>query len=165
MERDRRPATGGAAAAGGAWRVRLGSGRRKQEKIVEQGVPLADRTGWAALAPLACAVHCLLAPALVLVAPAFAATAAFERGFMLAAAVIAAAALVLAGRRHGDARPWLPVAVGLALWTVAALGLHAPMPEPAVTGAGGLAMFAGVVWSSRLRARLESDRCDCPACD
>ena len=121
------------------------------------------RTGrvdsWSLWAPLVCGVHCLLAPALALAAPAFAAVERVETVVMIVAATMGAVALRSGARVHRRAGPWWLAGAGMLLWVVSRqAGL--PLPEWLVAGAGGLLVFSGLFWNSRLRAH----RCECPAC-
>jgi chromate transport protein ChrA len=128
------------------------------------GVAVDWRAEWASWAPLVCAVHCLVAPVLVLVAPAFVHSGVIE-GLVLTGAAVLAAVVVVAGTRiHGRKAPWALVATGVAIWCLVPLKLAMALPEPAVVVAGGLTMFGGMRWNARLKAVAEAGRCGCPAC-
>jgi hypothetical protein len=121
------------------------------------------RTGrvenWSFWAPLVCGVHCLLTPVLALAAPAFATVERVEPVLMVIAASLGAIALRSGSRQHGSPGPWWVAGTGMLLWVVSRQPA-ALLPEWAVAGAGGLMVFAGLLWNSRLRAHC----CECPAC-
>ena len=128
------------------------------------GVALRPWSGLASTAPLLCAVHCISAPALALVAPAFIYSGVVEGVVMTVAVALALAALRGGTRLHGRRAPWLPVVTGIAIWSMVPLEVVVGAPEPALVAAGGLAMFGGLRWNSRLKAAAEADRCACPSC-
>ncbi|HEY0035940.1 MAG TPA: MerC family mercury resistance protein, partial [Longimicrobium sp.] len=67
--------------------------------------PVRARTppafGWAAALPLLCSVHCIAAPLLTVVAPAFAIAPAAEHTIQLVSAVLAIAMAWSGLRAHG----------------------------------------------------------------
>lgn len=118
---------------------------------------------WAAALPVLCAVHCLAAPILAVIAPALALPSLAEHAVQ-AASVLLASAMAYSGiRAHGDRRVLIPMALGAAMWMAA---------DPlAWTGAalvighvaGGLLLAAGMAWNGHLRHRASCGACVCPA--
>lgn len=114
---------------------------------------LASR--WAPVAPVLCAIHCALSPALALAIPAAAGPGAERWGFIFSAA-LAAAALVVGARAHGRALPPALTVAGLVLWGAAIVGALA---EAAAT-AGSLLTAAGMLWSARLVHQVRCHVCE-----
>lgn len=114
---------------------------------------------WATAAPLLCAVHCVAAPLLMVLAPALALDEAHERAVLGASVLLAAAAVALGFRTHRRPGVWLPVAAGALLF----LRPPAVLPEEAVSIAASLLLAAGTFWSARLRHRATCRRCGCIA--
>jgi hypothetical protein len=113
-----------------------------------------DRWGW--MVPMVCAVHCLAAPVLLVIAPVLASSALVE-GALMAAALLFAVPVLFAGVQvHGRWLVWLPIALGSVLW-ISELA-HAPIPAPGtvLTVSGSLLLAGGLVWNSRLRMRAGS---------
>jgi len=122
------------------------------------GATRARRTeDWSWVAPLVCAVHCLLAPALILAVPGFAMLERAEPLLMAVAALPATAALRSGWRVHGCAGPSWVAGAGMALWLLSRVVLPA---EWLLAGAGALLVFGALVRNSALRTRC----CECPAC-
>jgi len=118
--------------------------------------------GWATVAPLACAVHCMVTPLLVLTVPNLAPGATVEWILLGITVVAGGAALGFGIRMHEDLRPAVPVALGLGLWTFSLLYLFRPIPEELTTVAATLIVAGGLFWNSRLHcARRERT---CPVC-
>lgn len=110
---------------------------------------------WVAGVSAACAVHCLVVPLAVAVAPWLAVSEALEPVVLLGAAPVALLRVWRDVRRHGRAGPCALVLAGLLAWMTAALtALEAPV-HAAVVGTGGLVVFAGLRWSGRLAAVCE----------
>jgi len=119
-----------------------------------------DRWGW--LVPMVCAVHCVAAPVLLVVAPAFASSTLVE-GVLMAAAFFFAVVIVMAGVQvHGRAVVWIPISLGSLLWVAELAEAPISAPGTVLTVAGSLLLAGGLVWNSRLRAKARP-ACDCPA--
>lgn len=116
-----------------------------------------------AAAPLVCMIHCLLAPALVVAAPALAENRAVEAGLIAATAVLGVAVTFRGVRRHAQRRVWIPIALGLLLYAGALLGVPGERAEPAVVTAASVVVLAGIAWDARLRHRCACRECACPA--
>lgn len=114
---------------------------------------------WSLWAPLVCGVHCLLAPVLALAAPVFATVERVEPIVMIVAAAIGAVALRSGARVHRRLGPWCVAGAGMLLWALSRQATL-PVPEWLVAGMGGVLVFGGLFWNSRLRAHC----CECPAC-
>jgi hypothetical protein len=113
---------------------------------------------WLGLASGACAVHCVVQPALVLVLPVAAAGERLE-AVLVSGLILVAALLLWSGiRQHGCYRPVIPVVGASVLWGLA-LGDVVPELASAVLIAGGGALsFWGLSWSRGLAAK-----CACAA--
>jgi len=120
---------------------------------------------WASVAPLACAVHCLLTPVLVVLAPWMAVDAVWEAWMLAGTLGLGGLASWTGIRVHGQYRVLAPVLFGSGLWAAALAGWFAPIPEPAVAVVGAGAMAAGTYWSGRLRSAVLADACGCIACE
>lgn len=115
--------------------------------------------GWATLAPLACAVHCMATPLLVLTVPSLAPGPEVEWALFGTAAVVGVIALGFGIRSHEDLRPSVPVALGLALWAASLLYLFYPLPEELTTVAATLIVAGGLGWNSRLHCARRDRAC------
>lgn len=112
-------------------------------------------------APVLCALHCLAAPLLLAIAPAFARSAALEGGLMATALLVAVPTLARGVKVHGRYALWGLAAVGVALWAVELGGLAPSLPKASLT-VGGSALLAGALMMNvRLRRRMAAG-CDCP---
>ena len=123
----------------------------------------ASRGAWlAAAAPLACAVHCIAAPLVVLVLPAAGVHGPVETAVKLASAALALSFGWSGVRAHRRPAVLVPVMLGLALWVASshAVGL---LPETIGSALGGVMMAAGLGWSASLRHRAVCGACACPA--
>lgn len=124
---------------------------------------LADRTG--ATASLLCAVHCMLLPfvlaALPLIGLGFLAGHAFERGFVLFAAVLASASLLTSYRRHRrpQALYLMVPAIALLVFGISLdIDAHLAVHTAAVV-AGGLLLSAAHVTNLWLGRRCRARTC------
>jgi len=120
----------------------------------------ADRWGW--MVPMACAVHCLAAPVLLVIAPAFASSTLVEGALMAAAFLFAVPIMVAGVQVHGRWIVWLPVALGSLIWIAELAEAPISAPGPVLTVSGSLLLAVGLVWNSRLRTRARPS-CDCLA--
>jgi hypothetical protein len=116
---------------------------------------------WPVAAPLLCAVHCLSAPALVLVAPTLARSRLVEGLIMVLALGVVMPMAIRAYRSHGSVLPGVPLVAGIGLWGVEFAHLHLPFPAAALTVAGSLFLAGGLLWGEHLR-RSAGRGCDCP---
>lgn len=116
---------------------------------------------WTAIAPVACAVHCLAAPLLAAVAPVLVEHPALEWGFFLVS-VAAAGALPAGLRLHGRRAPVLLAGAGLALWAIALL-VARDGGEPMVV-AGSLTTAVALLLDLRWR-RAQAASCGCGVCE
>lgn len=107
----------------------------------------------AVAAPVLCALHCLAAPVLAVLAPALAENAGVE--VALVGATLATGAN--AGRGgvalHGDGRLWLLVVLASLLFAAKAAAGHSDAIELAVTVLGSMCIVAALAWDARLRRR------------
>jgi hypothetical protein len=122
--------------------------------------------GWASLAPTLCAVHCASAPLLVLVAPAVVENPAVEFGLLGMTVVVAAAALFLGVRRHGNPRPIAPIVVGILAWWASLSHVFHPVSEEVTTALAALVVAGGLLWNARLQCTV-ADPCGsvCASCE
>jgi hypothetical protein len=118
--------------------------------------------GWTTLAPLACTVHCLAAPVIVVAAPTLAPGTGLEWGLLVLTLIVAGLSLLSGVRTHADLRPVLPIGVGLFLWAASLLYLHPAAAETFTTAAAALTVAGGLLWNSRLHC-LRTERA-CRAC-
>lgn len=118
---------------------------------------------WAAALPLLCAVHCMAAPVLALIAPALS-LPEFAEHAVQAGSVILAAVMAYSGiRAHGDRRVLLPMALGAAMWIAADPLAWSGASLVAGHVAGGLLLAAGMAWNGHLRHQTACGACACPA--
>lgn len=115
-----------------------------------------------ALLPLGCALHCMLTPLLVAVAPALALEPAVEWKLLFASVALGGYALVRGARLHGHPGVWVLAVAGVALWGLALAGWLAPLPEPATAPLGGVTLAAGLFWNGRLVHQRACRSCGCP---
>jgi hypothetical protein len=106
--------------------------------------------GWPAAFPLACAVHCVAAPVLVLVAPALVASWWVEAVLMALALAATMGLVVQRARLHGSVWPWVLTGMGAALWAVELTELAVPLPDVALTIGGSVLLAGAMVWSGVL---------------
>lgn len=118
--------------------------------------------GWTSAAPIACAVHCAAAPALAIFAPAAATGTAVEWTLLGATGVLAAVAIPMGRRAHGEPWPAYLVFLGLGTWTASLLHLFQPVPEDVTTTVAALATATGLLWNSRLHCGPTTS---CSACE
>ncbi|MGH7457859.1 MAG: MerC domain-containing protein [Longimicrobiaceae bacterium] len=117
---------------------------------------------WASAAPVACAVHCLATPVLVLAAPALGVTHAFDWWIWAGSGLLSAVLLFWSVPAHGRRIVWLPVFLGLVVWALGLFELLAPLPESLGKAAGAVLLAAGVAWNGRLRHQAVCEECACP---
>lgn len=119
--------------------------------------------GWATLAPIACAIHCLAAPVAVAISPALAPGKTAEWALLVVTAALVAWAIPAGLRRHGE---WLPTALvggGLALWVLSLLHLFHGVPEEATTVLGSMTVAAGLFRNARINCDTAGEACS--ACE
>lgn len=118
---------------------------------------------WAAAVPLLCAVHCLAAPMLAVVAPALALPRSADHAVQVVSALVAAVIAWSGLRVHGRRAVLAPMAAGVALWIGGeAMGVEGTA-EIAAHVAGGLLLAAGMAWNGHLRHQASCHHCGCPA--
>lgn len=107
-------------------------------------------------ASLACLVHCLVLPLIILLLPTLATFLAVPEEFHLWALAFAVptsvVALALGYRRHGRHRPWQLGAAGLVLLAAGALLMPDAIAETAFTVVGALLLSLGHVLNWRVSA-------------
>lgn len=126
--------------------------------------PFSHPWGWAAAAPIACAIHCAAMPVIALFAPSMVAGAGsgIEWGLFVVTLLFSGVALTFGIRTHGSLRPIAPIALGVAIWT-ASLLFSPQLPGVEVTTmASSILVASGLLWSSRMCC-VPEDSC-CPAC-
>ncbi len=125
--------------------------------------------GWAALAPIACAIHCAALPVTVAVLPNIAGTKTVEAVLLGATALIAAVALGSGVRRHRQWWIFAPVGAGLLVWSASLGHAFAPLPETLTNAGSALVVAAGLLWNSRLHclhgASVPAGGLGCPGCE
>lgn len=107
--------------------------------------------GWTSVAPLVCVAHCLATPVVVAVAPGLMPGARIEWLLLAATVAVAGAAVRASSRTHGELLPFVPVGLGLLVWTAGILHAFHPLPEEPVIAASALTVAVGLLWNSRLR--------------
>ncbi|HEX8317170.1 MerC domain-containing protein [Longimicrobium sp.] len=123
----------------------------------------APAFGWAAALPLLCSVHCVAAPLLTVVAPAFAIAPATEHAVQFASAVLAVIMAWSGLRAHRRTIVLAPMALGMGVWAVAETVGVGGAAEQAAHVAGGLLLAAGMLWNGHLRHHASCHHCGCPA--
>lgn len=118
--------------------------------------------GLAISASFVCLVHCLVVPALVLLAPALAAYVAFPEAFHLGALAFAVPTSVLAlaagYRRHRWSMPLWLVVPGLCVLTLGALVAPEGLIETLITVLGASALAIGHALNWRALPRTSHSR-------
>ena len=118
---------------------------------------------WAAALPLLCAVHCLAAPVLALIAPALQLPSLAEHVVQAGSVLMAASMAVYGIRAHGDRRVLAPMGLGAALWIAADALAWTGAALTLGHVAGGLLLAAGMAWNGHLRHQAACGACVCPA--
>jgi hypothetical protein len=106
--------------------------------------------GWASVAPVACAIHCVATPLLVAVAPAFAVGETAEWVLFGLTLGLVAWALTSGLRRHGNVRPAIVILPALGVWMASLLHVFHPIPEEATTALAALVVAGGLIWNARM---------------
>lgn len=119
--------------------------------------------GWATLAPIACAIHCLAAPVAVALSPALAVGKTAEWALLGLTVALVAWAIPAGLRRHGNWGPVALVGAGLALWVVSLLHLIHAVPEELTTVLGSVTVAVGLFLNARLHC--EAPEAACSACE
>ncbi len=109
------------------------------------------RRNAATLIPLICAVHCLAAPALVLISPAFGENPLIEFGALGLALAFGIPAVRAGWCEHGNRRPLILAGVGILIWSTSLLGLVPLEPVGLVHAAGAVLTGAGLLWNASAR--------------
>lgn len=115
--------------------------------------------GWASLAPLVCAVHCLATPVLVVTAPSLVPGDWAEWALLAVTVVVAAVATGIGRRAHGETGPMALAAAGLGVWVASLLHVFHPVSEELTTAAAALAVATALVWNSRLHCARRDVAC------
>ncbi len=115
--------------------------------------------GWATLAPLACAVHCLAGPLLVAVLPVALFSETVEWGLFLLTVIFAAMVLGSGTRVHRRWGPWLIAAPGILLWGSSLGELLSPLPEEVGSVTGALFVAGALLRNTRLRCLATEGHC------
>lgn len=124
--------------------------------------PFRHPWGWTALAPVACAVHCAVMPIAAFAAPSVVSGGGVEWGLLGVTLLFAAVALTFGVRTHGSMAPFVPVALGLGIWTASLYFFnHLPAVELTTMGASILVAF-GLLWNSRMSCVSRTS--GCPGC-
>lgn len=123
---------------------------------------LPERSGFLALLPLTCAVHCLATPLLVAFVPVLALPPSIEWILLLLSMVVAAVALLRGRRFHRRAGVWVLAVAGAVIWLLSLLSAFEPIPEVLTSPPGGIMLGAGLLWNGRLIHRQACERCGCP---
>jgi uncharacterized membrane protein HdeD (DUF308 family) len=118
--------------------------------------------GWTTIAPLACAVHCVATPVLLVIAPAIAVSPLVEWSFLGVTVLVAGIALAAGLRTHRDPWPLLPILLGIGLWFGSLMHAFRPISEELTTTMAALTVAAGLVWNSRLHCAAR--KASCAAC-
>lgn len=125
---------------------------------------LRNSLGWAPATPLICALHCVLTPFLLALAPGLSVLAALEGPLLAASAIVCTLTLRSGIRAHRQIAVVGPAAAGLTVWAASLSGALAPVPEPPTTVIGSLVVAGAMVWNVRLRHRAAREACACPTC-
>lgn len=115
--------------------------------------------GWTTLAPLLCAVHCLVTPILITVAPILAPGGWAEWSLLALTAAGGTIALGAGARTHGDLRSAGLVAVGLLVWIASLLHVFHPLAGELTTAAAASTVALGLIWNSRLHCAYRTVAC------
>lgn len=121
--------------------------------------PFEHPWGWTSLAPILCAVHCMVTPVLIVSAPAFALGETIEWGLLGASVVLGGFAMASGLRTHESLLPALLALFGVLAWTGSLLYLYRPIPEEATTIAAALTVAGALVWNSRLHCASKAVHC------
>jgi hypothetical protein len=118
---------------------------------------------WAVAVPLLCAVHCLAAPLLLVIAPSLVATPWMEGALMVVAAGLALPLVMQGVRSHGAWWIWIPAVAGLTLWGVELTRLPVGVSDVALTLGGSTLLAVAILLNARIRHRQGGNECSCPA--
>jgi len=115
-------------------------------------VPRPTVAGFALLPvlPLACALHCLITPALVVFVPVLAFHGPVEWVLIGMSALLGGVVLFRGVPTHGRRGLWFLGGTGVALWAASSAGVFAPLPEAFTAPPGGLLLAATLYWNNRL---------------
>ncbi|TVP75228.1 MAG: MerC domain-containing protein [Gemmatimonadales bacterium] len=119
--------------------------------------------GWASLAPIACAIHCVAAPLAVAISPSLAPGKAAEWGLLLLTAALVAWAIPAGFRRHAEWVPMALVGVGLAIWVVSLMHVVHAVPEELTTVLGSMTVAGGLFMNARISCDAPGEACN--ACE
>lgn len=103
------------------------------------------------VAPLFCAIHCLLGPTFAAFAPALAHTPTIEYALMSLTTLIAAPPLLTGFRLHRCRTPILLAGAGLTCWALHVAGALRALPETPIVVTGSALLFLGLLTNRRLR--------------
>jgi hypothetical protein len=121
---------------------------------------LRSPSSWAFLAPIACALHCMAAPLLVVLAPALAPTPRLEWAFFLVSGGLAVGLLAWQAAPERRFALWALALVGLFVWAASIADWFHPVPETVTTVIGTFLVAGALFWNVRLRRRVS---CDIPS--
>lgn len=109
------------------------------------------RVPMATLAPLACMVHCLATPLLLVLAPPLAGNRGIEAALIAVASVVGLAAMSRGIRMHHHWWVVVPFGAGVVLWIVALLDTRPLVPERALMVVAGILVAGAIYWDARMR--------------
>lgn len=116
--------------------------------------------GWSSLVPVACAIHCLAGPLLVILLPAAVFSERAEWLLLAAATGVAFVALAVGIRSHGRWHVVALATVGILVWTGSLGELFGPAPEELTTAAGSLLLAGALLRNSRLQCHAPEGTCE-----
>lgn len=123
---------------------------------------LGGHSSLLALLPLACAVHCLVTPALVAFVPTLGVPPSVEWILLASSVAVATLALRRGARFYRSKLVWAATGAGAIVWATSLLGVFEPLPETVTSPIGGFVLAAGLFWNGRLRHRHACSDCGCP---
>jgi hypothetical protein len=129
---------------------------------LDRGAFVRDRgpSSWAFLAPIACALHCMAAPLLVVLAPALVPTPRMEWAFFLVSGGLAVGLLAWQAAPERRLALWALALVGLFVWAGSIADRFRPVPETVTTVIGTFLVAGALFWNVRLRRRVS---CEIPS--
>jgi uncharacterized membrane protein len=113
--------------------------------------PFRREAMWTAAIPLLCAVHCLMFPTLVIIAPAMVPHPQVKLAMTVAAVAVSVGVLEWGIRAHRCRGVRVPALAGIALWAAGHTVGGEGAGELLLELVGAALIATGLIWSGRLR--------------